>query len=273
MAQQPSHKVIVIIGTGGMGLPLARRLSSGRHLLLADNSPLTLQTALRTLVNEGHSATSHTLDITSYTSVQILAQKAASLGPLEAIINTAGVAPGSDTTTAQILAVDLLGTANIVQAFLPFVTAGTSLVCVASMAGSLVSLSPELEMHLATAPLESLLSHGEIEEGMDPGFAYRLAKRANVVRVQAAAKAWGKRGARVNCVSPGVISTGLVRSQLEGPSGDRMRSMVEGSAVGRIGTPEDVVNAVAFLVSSESSFVTGVDLLVDGGVVAGKKWE
>lgn len=107
---------------------------------------------------------------------------------------------------------------------------------------------------------------------MDPGMAYGLAKRGNVVRVQAAAKAWGMKGARVNSVSPGVISTGLVRMQLAGPGGERMRGMIERSAVGRIGTPDDVVNVVAFLVSPESSFVTGVDLLVDGGVVAGRRW-
>ncbi|PMD46887.1 NAD(P)-binding protein [Hyaloscypha variabilis F] len=265
MSQPPSRKVLVIIGAGGMGLPLARRLGSGRHILLGDFSPTVLSAALTTLHNEGHTATSQTLDIASYTSVFSLAATASALGPIAAIIHTAGVAPGS-ATAKQIFEINLLGTANVIQAFLPVVDAGTSLVCIASMAGSMVPLSSSLETHLATASLDTLLQHAEINvENEDPGMAYGMSKRGNQLRVQSAAKSWGRKGARVNSVSPGIISTALVQGQLAAPGGDRMREMIEGSAVGKIGTVGDVEGVVAFLVGEEAKFVTGVDLLVDGG--------
>ena len=103
----------------------------------------------------------------------------------------------------------------------------------------------------------------------DPGVAYSISKRANQLRVQAAATSWGERGARVNSVSPGVISTPMGQEELAGESGESMRAMIAGSGTGRIGTPTDIAAATAFLLGPDSSFITGTDLLVDGGVVAG----
>jgi NAD(P)-dependent dehydrogenase (short-subunit alcohol dehydrogenase family) len=95
-----------------------------------------------------------------------------------------------------------------------------------------------------------------------------MAKRANQLRVQTASLAWGARGARVNSISPGVIATPMGRQELEGASGAFMRSMVEASGTKRLGSPDDIAAAAAFLLSHEASFITGTDLLVDGGVVA-----
>jgi NAD(P)-dependent dehydrogenase (short-subunit alcohol dehydrogenase family) len=98
--------------------------------------------------------------------------------------------------------------------------------------------------------------------------AYPFAKRANQLRVAAAAKYWGCRGARINSISPGVISTAMGRQELAGASGQRLRALVGGSGTGRLGTPDDIAAAADFLLSSAASFITGTDLLVDGGVVA-----
>ncbi len=99
-----------------------------------------------------------------------------------------------------------------------------------------------------------------------------VAKRGNQLLVQSAARAWGAKGARVNSISPGVISTGLVQKDMEGPGGDSMRSMIETSAARRIGTPDDITNIVAFLVNSEWDFITGNDILVVGGTVSARRW-
>ncbi|MBF6349954.1 SDR family oxidoreductase [Nocardia flavorosea] len=72
----------------------------------------------------------------------------------------------------------------------------------------------------------------------------------------------------MNSISPGVISTAMGQDELAGESGARMRQMVESSPTGRVGTAEDIAAAAAFLLDPVSSFVTGTDLLVDGGVVA-----
>lgn len=113
------------------------------------------------------------------------------------------------------------------------------------------------------------VSLDEFAKVIAPGAAYSIAKRGNQVRVQAASKAWGARGARINSISPGVISTPMGQEELAGESGAGMRVMVEGSGTGRLGTPNDIANATAFLLSDEASFITGTDLLVDGGTVAG----
>ena len=103
----------------------------------------------------------------------------------------------------------------------------------------------------------------------DPGLSYALAKQVNVSQVAVAALRWGARGARVNAISPGVISTAMGRAELAGVSGEIMRIMVDGSATKRLGTPEDIAAAAEFLLGPQSSFVTGTNLLVDGGAVAG----
>lgn len=267
-----THKILVIIGAGGMGLFIARRLASGRRLLLADYSDAVLEAAVTCLRNEGHYAEGHAVDITDYSAVCGLAQTAKEAGQIDAIVHTAGVAPGM-ASAKQIFEIDLLRTANIIEAFLPVISLATSMVCIASMAGSMTELSADLEKHLATAPLDQLLQHKEINfENANPGVAYGLAKRGNQLRVQAAARAYGSKGARLNSVSPGIISTAVVQKQLQGPTGEHMRTFIDQSAARRMGTPDDIAHAVAFLTGPESSFITGNDILVDGGTVSGQRW-
>ncbi|KAJ1566918.1 hypothetical protein HK405_007907 [Cladochytrium tenue] len=266
-----STHVVVIIGCGDMGLPIARKLGVGREILLADFSDATLSAAHTALGDEGYSVATHKVDVSDFASVAALAQAAATAGTLEAIVHTAGLSP--TFPARRVHEVNTLGTANVIEAFLPYVCPGTSLVCISSMAGHLCPpLSAELERHLATAPREELLSHAELRlEGPDPAtgqHAYGVSKRGNILRVQAAAAAYGQKGARVNSISPGVISTATGRKEIAGPAG----KFVKGSPAGRVGTPQDILNAVAFLTGRESAFVTGVDLLVDGGVVASFKW-
>jgi NAD(P)-dependent dehydrogenase (short-subunit alcohol dehydrogenase family) len=98
--------------------------------------------------------------------------------------------------------------------------------------------------------------------------AYSLAKRGNQLRMAAAALAWGRRGARINSISPGIIATRQGRDELAGQSGDSMRAMTAASARNRMGTPGDIAAAAAFLLSPDADFITGTDLLVDGGVTA-----
>ncbi len=138
------------------------------------------------------------------------------------------------------------------------------------MAGTMAVLDPDLEQRLATTSTELLLDLPELtpEALADSGTAYGVAKRANQLRVRAASLRWGRRGATVNSISPGIISTPMGNAELEGPNGDMMRAMIAGSGTGRVGTPEDIAGVVEFLISRHGSFITGADLLVDGGVVA-----
>ncbi|KAL4962767.1 uncharacterized protein BDV14DRAFT_202588 [Aspergillus stella-maris] len=232
-----------------------------------------LKAAEQTLCDNSYTIEPHQVDVSNYDSLHRFAQAVSSHTSLEAVIHTAGPSPSAGSPQ-KILEVDLLGTANALDAFLEVVKPGTSMVCIASMAGHMGSgLSAELERHLATAPSERLLNHPALqidqEDPHEPARAYGISKRANLLLVQASAKAWGRVGGRVNSVSPGVISTAAGRQEIEGPAG----KFISLSPVARVGTPQDIVNAIAFLAGPEASFITGNDILVDGGVVSSLKWD
>jgi NAD(P)-dependent dehydrogenase (short-subunit alcohol dehydrogenase family) len=266
-----ADEVVVVIGVGGMGQAIARRQGSGRRLVLADFDQAGLDRTVEALRGEGHDVDGHVVDVSSARSVIDLADAAAAAGAVVQVIHTAGLSP-TQATADRILHVDLLGVAHVLDAFGAVVAPGGAGVVIASMAGSLTAarFPAELEGALALTPTDQLLDlpFWSDQAFASPGVAYGLAKRANQLRVQAASLAWGARGARINSVSPGVISTPMGQEELDSGSGAQMRAMVEASGSGRLGTPGDIANAVAFLLGPESSFVTGTDLLVDGGVVA-----
>jgi NAD(P)-dependent dehydrogenase (short-subunit alcohol dehydrogenase family) len=95
-----------------------------------------------------------------------------------------------------------------------------------------------------------------------------FAKHANQLRVQAASSTWGDRGARINSISPGVIATPMGRAEPSSDHGAVMKAMIDASNAKRVGTPADIAAAVDFLLSPAAGFISGTDLLVDGGVVA-----
>jgi NAD(P)-dependent dehydrogenase (short-subunit alcohol dehydrogenase family) len=217
---------------------------------------------------DGYDVHAVRVDVASASDVTMLATTAAALGTIRCVVHTAGVSP-VQATSQQIVDIDVIGTARILDAFEVHVAPGTVAVCIASMAGTMTTLAPEVLQALATTPTDELAALPVLDPAsMIPGIAYGVAKRANHVRVQAASIPWGRRGGRVVSISPGVISTPMGQAELAGPFGDGMRAMIEMSGTRRIGTPDDVAAAVEFLVSPAASFITGTDLLVDGGVIA-----
>jgi NAD(P)-dependent dehydrogenase (short-subunit alcohol dehydrogenase family) len=251
-----------------MGQAIARRLGSGHVVVLADVSDARLALAREQLEGAGHAVHALRVDVSSAQDVAELARVAAALGEIRVVAHTAGVSP-VQATTQEIVAVDVIGTARVLDAFEPFVRPGTVAVCIASMAGTLASLDAETLQVLATTPTDALHALAVLDPAtMDPGTAYGIAKRANQARVGAASIIWGRRGGRVVSLSPGIIATPMGHAELGGPFGDVMRSMIDTSGSRRLGTPDDIANVVEFLVSPAASFITGTDLLVDGGVVA-----
>lgn len=265
--------VLAVIGVGGMGQAIARRLGSGKTVLLADYNEDTLGTAAASLSADGYRVESRSVDVSSAESVSALAEYAASLGNVAQVAHTAGLSPAQASAEA-ILAVDLLGVALVLQEFGDVVAAGGAGVVIASMAGHLFPpVTAEQVGALAHNPADELLELDFISPYLTahPGIAYAIAKQANHIRVKAASTQWGRRGARINSISPGIISTPMGQQELESPVGDGMRAMIAMSATGRIGTPDDIAAAAAFLLGPDATFITGTDLLVDGGVVAASK--
>ena len=259
--------VVVVTGAGGMGQAIVRRIANGRTIVLADVDDAHLNAVADGLRLEGHTIETVRVDVSSRDDVTALARTAADLGAVRCVVHTAGVSP-VQATTAQIMAVDVLGTSLLLDAFEPYVQRGTVAVCIASMAGSMTDLPPDAVRLLGSTPTDELLGLDVLDPSCDPGLAYGIAKRANQARVEAASIPWGRRGGRVVSISPGVISTPMGASELAGPHGDFMRTMVDMSGSGRLGTADDIAAAVEFLTSAAASFITGTDIRVDGGAVA-----
>lgn len=267
--------VLVVIGVGGMGLAIARRLGGGRQVVLADVDEQTLSAAVEQLRAEGHEVTPHSVDVSDRASVARLADDAAALGPVTHVAHTAGLSPIQAPVDA-IIRVDLLGVAYVLDEFARVVAPGGAGVVIASMAGHFAADSVPLELAqaLALTPTDELAALPFLGRLPNPGAAYGIAKRANALRVQAAAGEWGRRGARVNSISPGVISTPMGTAELAGESAEQVNGLVTASATGRVGTPDDIAAAVTFLLDpQQASFITGTDLLVDGGAVAAVRWQ
>jgi NAD(P)-dependent dehydrogenase (short-subunit alcohol dehydrogenase family) len=265
----PAH-VIVVIGAGSIGQAIARRVSAGKHVLLADLRQENADLAAKTLRDAGFNVTVATVDVSSRASVEALVRTAGSLGEVFGLIHAAGVSP-SQASPEVILKVDLYGTALVLEEFGRVIASGGSGVVIASQSGHrLPPLSTEQNTALATTRTEDLLTLPflQLDQIKDSLHAYQISKRGNSLRVMAEAVKWGKRGARINTISPGIVITPLANDELKGPRGAGYRRMIDLSPAGRAGTPDEVGNVGALLMGTEGAFITGSDFLMDGGVTA-----
>jgi len=264
------QKVIVVIGPGSIGQAIARRVGAGKHLLLADLRQENADAAAKTLSEAGFDVTTTTVDISSRASIETLVATATSVGEIHGLIHAAGVSP-SQASPETILRVDLYGTAVILEEFGKVIAEGGSGVVIASQSGHrLPPLSTTDNVALATTPVEDLLKLPllQLDQVKDSLHAYQLSKRGNALRVMFEADRWGKRGARVNTISPGIIMTPLAKDELSGPRGEGYRRMIDGCPAKRAGTPDEIANAAALLMGPDGGFITGSDFLMDGGVTA-----
>ncbi|SNS90543.1 MULTISPECIES: SDR family oxidoreductase [unclassified Azospirillum] len=262
--------VIVVIGAGGIGQAIARRQGFGKTVLLADANTQTLAKAASDLSNASYAVVQQQVDVTSRASVQALAEAAAALGPIMQVINTAGLSPNMAPVN-KVLEVDLYGSAVVFEEFGKVIAPGGAGLIISSMAGHMMRPLPlEDEQLLATVPADELLALPCLQPDAIPNtlVAYMVAKRANFLRVQAEAVKWGERGARINAISPGIIVTPLAAHELNSEIGDIYRAMVAASPAKRMAPPDEIAIAASFLLGPDAGFITGSDLLIDGGVIA-----
>ena len=266
----PPSSLIVVIGAGSIGLAIARRVSAGKHVLLADLRQENAAAAAKVLSEAGFEVSMATVDVSSRESVHALVEQATAIGDVTGVIHAAGVSP-TQASPATILKVDLYGTALVLEEFGNVIARGGAGVVIASQSGHrLGALTAEQNKLLALTPTDELLALPMLQPDKitDPLHAYQISKRGNSLRVMAEAIRWGKRGARVNTISPGIIMTPLAKDELTGPRGAGYRRMIELCPAGRAGTPDEVGNVGALLMGADGAFITGSDFLMDGGVTA-----
>jgi NAD(P)-dependent dehydrogenase (short-subunit alcohol dehydrogenase family) len=265
-----TQQVNVVIGPGSIGQAIARRVSTGKHVVLADVRQENADRAAKIMSDAGFDVSATAVDISSRKSIRAVVEMAAARGAITGLIHAAGVSP-TQATPDTILHVDLYGTAVLLEEFGNVIERGGSGVVISSQSGHrLPALSLEQNKALAATPAEELLKLPFLQPDQvkDSLHAYQLSKRGNSLRVMAEAVHWGKRGARINTISPGIIMTPLAKDELAGPRGAGYRRMIEGSTAKRAGTPDEVGAVAALLMGPDGGFITGSDFLMDGGVTA-----
>lgn len=266
------HSVGIVTGAArGMGYACAERLTSMVDtLILVDLDKQALAAACAALDATPTHVEPFVADITDEGALDRLVTRASDLGSLRAVAHAAGISPTMADWRA-ILTVDLVGTARFVRALRPAIKSGTAMVCFASMAAALLfptgNPAGDAVVDDPTADdlpgrLHSALG-GPVE---DPALAYGWAKRGVQRLVQRESVRWGPLGGRICSVSPGMIDTPMGREELQQQPG--MADLLKMTPVGRLGHPANVAALVAFLLSSDAGFITGCDILIDGGVCA-----
>ncbi len=259
-------KVYVITGgAGGMGLAIAKRFGDKGTLLLVDVFADRLAEAKKEFESQGCIVETMVCDISQKDQVQKLADKAKGLGQLGALIHTAGLSPAL-APADKIMLVNAVGSALILDAFYETAQAGSVALVVASMAGHTVPDNPEMDKIMDNALddhfMETIM--GIIKE--DRGAAYGLSKRANRRLVYSQASKWGKKGARIVSISPGLIKTPMGNKEAENKQTDQMMRVM--NPLGRYGEPDEIAAPVEFLCSPAASYINDADLLIDGGITA-----
>lgn len=262
---EPQPRVAVVVGAGGIGMVVARRLARDARLLLVDRDEATLAAAARTMRDEGCVIETFACDITDADDVAGLARTIEALPvPLKTVAHVVGLSPSAGDIHA-ILKVDLVGAALVERALVEVAPAGSAAVFISSLAAH--GMKPDA----ATAQvLEDPLHPDFIARleaavpTLDPGGAYGLAKWGMNRMCRLRAGAWGARGARIVSLSPGLIASPMGEKEFERQP--VKHQLLVRTPLGRQGAMEEIAEAVAFLGSDAASFVTGTDLLVDGGV-------
>jgi len=264
-----AKQVSVLVGAGSIGQAIIRRVSAGKHVVLADYSAENAQRAAKTLDDAGFECSVIKCDLEHKEDILKLVEFATGKGEVKHVVNAAGVSP-SQAPVAEILRVDLYGTSVLLEEFGKVIAEGGSGVIISSQSGHrLPALPEEQNRALAMAAVDELLQLQFLTAIDDTLKAYQYSKRCNVLRVMMEATRWGRRGATINSISPGIIITPLANDELHGPRKDGYLKMIEGMPARRAGTPDEVGDLAEFLMSSRGRFITGADLLIDGGCTAG----
>ncbi|MGE0384673.1 MAG: SDR family oxidoreductase [Gammaproteobacteria bacterium] len=265
-SERPDLALAVVIGAGGLGMAVARRLGQRHRLLLADVNAATLEQQVGVLKAQGYDAAGAVCDVTDPASVAALAHEARAQGPLRVLAHVAGLSP-SMADWRTIMRVNLVGPTLMDEAMLALAGQGTAAIFIASLAGHNVA-PPAHTVTLLDAPLApEFLAALEAAAGpMTSTLAYQLSKFALIRMCARRAAAWGRRGARIVSLSPGMIATPM--GALEFERSPVKHALLAKTPLQREGTMHEIGDAVEFLASERASFVTGTDLLVDGGVAA-----
>lgn len=256
--------IIITGGAGGIGSACAEVLIDYK-LVITDYSIEDVTKLVEKLRSKGFDAVGIACDITKTKDVEKLMDFSIKQGDFGGLIHTAGVS-GSGQKTKKVFDIDLVGTDIIIDAFHKVATKDSVLLLFSSMMGHTIPPNPEYDKALLNPQDENSFSTVAKFANDDPDMMYNFAKRGVLLLLKENAFRLGKKGARIVSVSPGVIMTPMgLKAAEEHP--ERMKKLKEMTPLGRNGTPMDIAEVVKFLISKKAQFITGSDILIDGGIV------
>lgn len=262
--------VMIVTGAGQISMAIARRMGYGKKIVMGDKNIQNAKAIAEIMNHAGFDVEPVEMDLSSRKSIQALIARALEYGEIKMLVNGAGVSP-SQAPIEAILKVDLYGTAVLLEEVGKVIAEGGVGVTISSQSGwRMPQLTAEEDAALATTPTEELLQLEMLqpENIKDTLHAYQMAKRCNEKRVMAQSVEWGKRGARLNDIAPGIIVTPLAIDEFNGPRGDFYKNMFAKCPAGRPGTADEVANVAELLMSEKGAFITGSTFLIDGGATA-----
>ena len=266
-SERPDLPIAVVIGGGGMGMSTARRLGQTHRVVLASLTAAKMAHRQAALREDGIDATGVQCDITDAASVARLVEFVSERGPLRTLAHVAALSP-SMADWRTILSVDLIGAAHMERAMLQIARQDTAAIFVSSIAGHRAAPSDAvialLDDPLAPDFFERL--EAEVKDEASSMLAYSLSKFAVNRMCRRRAGAWGAKGARIVSVSPGLIATPMGALEIE--KQPFILDLLASTPLAREGTMMETADAIEFLASKRASFITGADLLVDGGLTS-----
>jgi len=265
------NRVSVITGgAGGMGLATAKIVGRDHAVVLCDVRQDRLTAAAATLQDLGMTATAVNCDVTDRRAVSNLLDTATDLGTVASVIHTAGVSPSMGPAD-YVMRTNAIGTVNVNEAFHAVAGEGSVIVNVASMAAHMLpaEMIPTGQFPLAINDVDAFMDAmmaacNIVPADTQSGIAYALSKSFVRWYSQSQAERFNARGMRIVSVSPGSIDTEMGRLEEQAGAG----AMVTDAAVPRWGKPEEMAELLAFCASDKAGYLTGTDILNDGGVIA-----
>lgn len=258
-------KVNVVTGGGsGIGFEVSKEFSKDELVIISGRKEDKLQKAVEKLKEFGVNADYKTSDVSKKDSVDELLKYAKSKGDLKSVVNCAGVS-GDTKNIELIYNIDLVGSKIVMDSVYDYAEKGTALILIASMMGHVVPDNKEYNEALAYPDKDGSEEIFMKFVNGDGAAAYNFSKKGAMLMAKANAERFGEKGARIVTVSPGIVMTAMAReAQSEHP--EVMKFMEDATPLKRVGEPQDIARAVVFLASEKADFITGTDVLVDGGL-------
>ncbi|WP_285018184.1 SDR family oxidoreductase [Novosphingobium sp. fls2-241-R2A-195] len=254
--------VVITGAAGGMGRPAAQRFAAqGRPLLLCDLDPVRLEALAEELRPAAGKVDILAADIAAE---DFPARIVATLGgaPISALVHTAGLSP-TMSDGSRIFSVNYDATERLVAGLLPHFAEGGCAVLISSVSAYMLgdpALLAAIREFVTTGKRDGIAGY------MDhPGMAYAISKRAVIGIVERDAPAFGARGLRIASIAPGFIATPMGNAEAE--ANEQLRKMIDIVPQGRMGQGDEIASVAEFLCSPAASYVSGVDIRVDGGII------